>query len=95
MSGVAEPSGRRSAGDVVVMWEARAVPDQCDALVDWALAISTDDAEVFRSDGPEPRVVIIQRAGQELPEPPDALVARPPHAWNFARVSGPRVDDDH
>lgn len=81
------------ADDVVVMWEARALPDQCDALVEWALAVSAEGAEVYRSAGAEPRVVIIQHGDEALPEPPAAYVARPPHAWSFARVSAPHVVD--
>lgn len=79
--------------DLVVMWEVRAVPDQCDALVDWALAVSAKGAEVFRSDGTEPRVVVIQPAGADLPPPPDAYVVRPPHSWRFTRVHAHHVDE--
>lgn len=93
MTEAAGCSGPRRAGEVVVMWEARAVPGQCDALVEWARAVSAEGAEVFRSDGPDPRVVIIQPADEDIPEPPGAYVARPPHAWNFTRVPAPRVDD--
>jgi hypothetical protein len=77
---------------IVVMWEARAVPEQCNALVDWALSVSAEGAEVFRSDGSEPRVVIIQSADVDLPPPPDAYVARPPHSWRFTRVHAPHID---
>lgn len=79
--------------EMVVMWEVRAVPDQCDELIAWAHAASAEDAEVFLSGGREPRVVIIQSADVALPEPPEAYVARPPHSWRFARVTAPRDDD--
>lgn len=72
--------------DTVRMWEVRAAPNECDALVDWALAVAADGAEIFRSGGPEPRVVIIQPGGSDLPAPPAAYIARPPHTWRFTRV---------
>lgn len=75
--------------DMVLMWEVRAAPNECDALVDWAVAVSAEGAEIFRSGGPEPRVVIIQPGGSGLPQPPAAYVARPPHSWRFTRVHTP------
>jgi hypothetical protein len=79
--------------NTVLMWEVRAEPEYADALVEWALEVSATGAEIFRSGGAEPRVVIIQHAGGALPEPPAAYVARPPHAWHFTRVNAIDVDD--
>jgi hypothetical protein len=79
--------------NTVLMWEVRAEPEYFDALVDWALEVSANGAEIFRSGGGEPRVVIIQPGGAALPEPPDAYVARPPHAWQFTRVNAIEVDE--
>ena len=74
----------------VLMWEAKG---DADGLIAWwrkdALASLPDDAsvELFRSAD---RVVAFVRnapAGLRLPEPPDALVARPPHGWPFETVA--------
>lgn len=73
----------------VLMWEAKG---DADGLVTWWRA-SVDpelaagvEAELFRSAD---RVVALVRGvgpGFRVPEPPDALVARPPHAWPFETV---------
>ncbi|HLY32942.1 MAG TPA: hypothetical protein VKQ07_00290 [Jatrophihabitantaceae bacterium] len=74
----------------VVMWEVRAAPGQLDALVAFADSHAAPDAQVYRADGPDPRVVVIDPSGQGLPRPPSELVARPPHAWRFAPVARTR-----
>jgi hypothetical protein len=74
----------------VLMWEAKG---DADGLIAWwrdEAAASLPEGvsvELFRSAD---RVVAFVRnapAGLRLPEPPDELVARPPHAWPFERVS--------
>lgn len=66
------------------MWEAKAADGRAEQLLSWALVHAPADAELYRSaDG---RVVVIDRAGQAMPEAPSELVARPPHAWRFEPV---------
>lgn len=78
---MSEPSGE------TLMWEARAAPAMLEQLVRWALSVAEPGAEVFRSDDPDPRVVVINYGGTDLPEAPREYVARPPHAWRFQRAS--------
>jgi hypothetical protein len=66
------------------MWEAVAAPGQMDALVAWAVAHTSQAAQVYRSA--DDRVVIIDSSGDVLPDPPKTLVARSPHAWDFEAV---------
>ena len=67
-----------------VMWEARAADGQLEALLAWAEGHASAGAQIYRS---EDRVgVIEEETGSDLPEPPDALLARPPFAWPFERV---------
>ncbi len=67
-----------------VMWEARSAPDQLEALLAWAARHAPPEAQIYRSAD---RVVIIaQETGTELPDPPNALLARPPFSWPFERV---------
>ncbi|MGW1991110.1 hypothetical protein [Embleya sp. NPDC001921] len=86
---------------IAAMWEARAEAGGGPALAAWvhaaALPVLVDApglerVEVFASsderDGD--RVVVIALWTGEpvsLPDPPAALVARPPHAWSFERLS--------
>lgn len=84
--------------DVVIvrMWEAKARPESFGELLDWvyeavvpALAAAPGHAgtEVFRSG--QERIVVISRWREhppELPVPPERLVPRPPHAWDFTPV---------
>lgn len=81
---------------IVRMWEVRCYPERVPALVEWVCetalpAVEHDpghvDSEVFTSTE---RVVVISRwrgVPVALPEPPVELVARPPHAWDFAPVN--------
>jgi hypothetical protein len=39
------------------------------------------------SHGTDPRVVVIDPSGRGLPDVPDELIARPPHAWPFTPVA--------
>ena len=73
----------------VLMWEARG---DADGLLGWLreeVRPQLDEGvhlELFRSAD---RVVALVRpagAGLRLPDPPDELVARPPHAWPFDTV---------
>jgi hypothetical protein len=65
------------------MWEAKAAPGQTDALVQWTLEQAPAGAQVYRSSD---RVVLISEAPAALDEAPVALVARPPHSWEFDRL---------
>jgi hypothetical protein len=75
-----EPSGDGRTA----MWEAKAEPGGEDELLAFALAQAPPDADVYRS--PDGRVVVIDRSGHGLPEPPAGLLARPPHVWRFHPV---------
>lgn len=82
-------------GVIARMWEAKAAPGRVADLVAWvcdtALPQAEHDprhagAEVFASTD---RVVVIGRwrgEPQPLPAPPDDLVARPPHEWDFTPI---------
>jgi hypothetical protein len=66
------------------MWEAVAAPGRVDELVTWALHHAPADARVYRSgDG---RVVVIDPTAREFTSPPEDLVARAPHTWDFDEV---------
>jgi hypothetical protein len=71
------------------MWEVRAADGRLDELIAWVTERVADDAQVYRSADGEPRVVVIDpsgRAVEGLADPPDDLLARPPHAWDFEPV---------
>ncbi|MGC0422333.1 hypothetical protein [Embleya sp. AB8] len=86
---------------IAAMWEARTESGGGAALAEWvhASALPTivgapdlERVEVFAApDGPDgDRVVVIALwtgLPVALPDPPAALVARPPHAWSFERLS--------
>jgi hypothetical protein len=85
-----------SAGGMIVrMWEVRGYPDRVPELIDWACDVALPSvehdprhagSEVFAATD---RVVVISRWRGEplpLPDPPDSLVARSPHTWDFAPV---------
>jgi hypothetical protein len=69
------------------MWEVRAADGRLAELVAYVNAHADPAAQVFRSDGPDPRVVVIDPTGRGLPDVPDALIARPPHEWHFEAVT--------
>jgi hypothetical protein len=66
-----------------VMWEARAAAGQTDALLKWLVGQAPEAAQIYRSAD---RVVLIAELPFTLPDPPEVLVARPPHSWEFDRV---------
>ncbi len=74
---------------MVTMWEVRAAEGRLAELLDWVLARSVPDAQVYRSAEPEQRVVVIDPSGQAeqlLADLPAGLAARPAHAWNFEQI---------
>jgi hypothetical protein len=76
------------------MWEAKAAEGRGAALLRWVLdegvAAIADPAvrtEVFIAGE---RVVVIavgEDPPRRLPDPPEDLIERPPHAWPFTRVN--------
>lgn len=86
-----------SGGVIVRMWEARAHPAAFAELLSWVCDTAVPSieleprhltSEVYSST--DHRIVVISKwRGSEpvpLPDPPGHLVARPPHAWDFAQV---------
>jgi hypothetical protein len=71
---------------MVIMWEVRAAPGKVDELLAFVLAAADPSAQVYRSAGPEPRVVVIDPSGRGMAEVAPDLVVRPPHAWPFEPV---------
>ncbi len=72
-----------------VMWEIRAAEGRLDELLDWALGRIDASARVYRSNGGEPRMVVIDATGQaarQLADPPLELIDRPGHSWEFSPV---------
>ena len=73
----------------VLMWEAKG---DADGLIAWwrnEAAASLPDGvsvELFRSADRVVALVRNAQAGLRLPEPPQALNVRPPHAWPFETV---------
>jgi hypothetical protein len=81
-----------------LMWEARAADGRGAELLAWLLE-AVPQGQVFTSAD---RVVLVldlvadatgepgpqasSRPADVVPQPPVELVARPPHAWRFARV---------
>jgi hypothetical protein len=71
------------------MWEVRAADGQLDELLAWVGWRVDASVQVYRSADGEPRVVVIDPAGQvaeRLAAVPAHLVARPPHFWDFEPV---------
>jgi hypothetical protein len=75
---------------MTLMWEVRAAPGRIDELVAVVNLQAAASAQVFRADGPDPRVVVIDPTGQGVSGVPDELIARSPHSWDFEPV--PRGD---
>jgi hypothetical protein len=69
------------------MWEARAADGRLDDLVEHVLARADPSAQVYRSGGDEPRVVVIDPTGRGIGDVPGELLARPAHAWTFEPVA--------
>jgi hypothetical protein len=65
------------------MWEARAAAGETDALLEWLVGQAPEAAQIYRSAD---RVVLIAEMPLTFADPPEALVARPPHSWEFERV---------
>jgi len=70
-----------------VMWEVRAAPGRLDELVAYVVAAADPAAQVFRSDDPDDRVVVIDPSGNGVHDVPAELVTRPPHVWSFEEVT--------
>jgi hypothetical protein len=66
------------------MWEAAAAPGRGEELLGWALAAAGPRAHVYR--GADERVVVIDPDGGDPGEPPEDVVRRPPHRWDFQQV---------
>ena len=65
------------------MWEARAASGEPDALLEWLVGQAPEAAQIYRSAD---RVVLIAELPFTLADPPEGLVARPPHSWEFDRI---------
>lgn len=72
-----------------VMWEIRAAEGRLDELLDWALGRLDPTARVYRSNGGEARMVVIDGTGQaagQLADPPAELIVRAGQSWEFSPV---------
>jgi hypothetical protein len=65
------------------MWEAVATPGRRDDLARWALDHFAGDVYVSAD---ERVVAVVDDPPDGDPVPPEDLVARPPHAWDFTRL---------
>jgi hypothetical protein len=72
---------------VTLMWEVRAADGRLADLVAYVSAHADPSAQLFRSDGADPRVVVIDPTGRGVSDVPAELVARPPHEWSFEPVA--------
>ena len=71
------------------MWEVRAADGQLEELLGWLVDRVPAGSQLYRSADGEQRVVVLDPTGTAatvLAEPPDALIARQPHAWDFIAV---------
>ncbi len=90
--------GAAGVREHTLMWEARAADGRGAELLAWLLE-AVPQGQVFTSadrvvlvldlaadpaDGQAPQSPL--RPADVVPQPPVDLVARPPHAWRFARV---------
>ncbi|GAA1682715.1 hypothetical protein GCM10009830_32360 [Glycomyces endophyticus] len=80
-----------------LMWEAKAAEGRGAALLRWvlddgvhAIADPAVRTEVFVSGDRVVVVAVGDAPPRRLPDPPEELVARPPHAWPFTRVNAAR-----
>ena len=72
---------------MTLMWEVRAADGRLAELVAYVNVHADPAAQVFRSDGTDPRVVVIDPTGRGVPDVPAELIARPAHAWQFDAVT--------
>jgi hypothetical protein len=78
------------------MWEVRALGSGFDELLTWVCDVAVPGLEVLPShvssevySSTDNRVVVISRwrnTPENLPAPPERLVARAPHVWDFTPV---------
>jgi hypothetical protein len=78
------------------MWEVRALGSGFDELLTWVCDEALPQIEVLPShlssevySSTDNRIVVISRwrnSPEALPDPPDRLVARAPHVWDFTPV---------
>jgi hypothetical protein len=68
------------------MWEARAAPGRLARLIAYVDEHAGASAQIYRADGPDPRVVVIDPAELGVPDVPPDLLARPAHEWHFDEV---------
>jgi hypothetical protein len=78
------------------MWEVRALGSGFDELLTWVCDEALPQIEVLPShvssdvySSTDNRIVVISKwrnSPASLPEPPDRLVARAPHVWDFTPV---------
>lgn len=82
----------------VTMWEVRAADGQLEQLLAWLLPRLGGSAQVYRSAGGEPRVVVLDPTGEvtdRLAGVPPSLIARPAHAWQFDEVGNGWAGSSH
>ena len=67
-----------------LMWEAKAADGRADDLLAWVREHAAPTAQIYRSA--DQRVVVIDPADTDVPDPPADLLARPAHAWRFTPI---------
>lgn len=78
------------------MWEVRALGSGFEELLTWVCDVALPEVEVLPShvasevfSSTDHRIVVISKwrnTPADLPTPPDHLVARAPHVWDFTPV---------